>query len=68
MNVQTEPSRCNYTTGGSRCKKKATHVLHRRYFDEKWDEPLCDDHAKPSYHPPDLAKRIEPADFGPADV
>ena len=53
-----EPDRCHYHTGGRRCPEKATHVLKRRYFKAKWEEPLCDEHAKPKWHPPDIVKNI----------
>lgn len=44
--------KCSYVG----CETPATHVVNFTHL----DHPLCDEHAKPKYHPADLHDRIKP--------
>lgn len=48
---------CEYAVYGSgkRCHGHATHTV--KYGGK--NHPLCDEHAKPQYHPPDLRAKVK---------
>lgn len=48
---------CSYSryAEGRRCRNQATHTVK---YGRK-DHPLCEEHAKPQYHPPDLRSKVK---------